>query len=202
MRGSPEQAIIQHWQAWNKLVKVKGVEGSSSPDARSFEFAIDRRTSEQSVFTADNVEILRLNIPLEDWTTIESKSLKSNKGEIWIVIEVWPKNPYSPKLGILSFRDTEFYYTEQVGIYLSNLGRAFEETTWNEVLKPVDYETQLHHFSYLKRYPKPEEIQVKFTEDPDPWMDFTEHIQPLKGYTLERLDFLLMKVKRGEIIEA
>ncbi|MDD5416021.1 MAG: hypothetical protein PHE48_03410 [Candidatus Daviesbacteria bacterium] len=199
------EELKRQWQFWHNLVEIKGEE-DDMPDTKEYQFVIDRRTEDESLFTADSVTILSLgNIPLEDWTrTIPELTTRAN--EEWIQITVDPKNPYNTKLGIYSGEDVflsgkknDFYYTEVLDVFLSNQGRAFEHTTWDWVAIPSSYPSQYEHRSYLKRCPTPEEIQVTFTTEPEE--EYTEPFQPLKGFSLERLGFLVMKVKMGEIIE-
>lgn len=90
-------------------------------------------------------------------------------------------------------RDTDCYYSETLGILISNQGQAFEATTWNFILSPNAHKIQKPHYSYLKRYPKPEEIHVKFILEPEPWRDNTEPFQSLKSENIERLDYLLSR---------
>lgn len=197
--GTPEEVVIkQHWHAWNALVEAKGWIDEVARDEKNFEFGIDRRDQETSFFTADFVALCKLKIPLEKY--IGNTTIKSKRGEKWITLDVSPKNPFRPRIGIFHEGDADYYYTEIAGVYLSNLGRAFEASTWGMVLEPDEHPVQKPGFSYLRRYPEAEEVEVEFQREPEPWMDLIESFQPLKGGTLERLDFLLMKVRRGEII--
>lgn len=198
--GIPEKEVIkQHWQAWNDLVEDKGWEDEDA-DTKEYDFVVDKRANELSLFTADDIVVTKLKIPLEEYigTPLE---FHSQPGEVYITIQVAPKNPYKPQFGIYSLEDTDFYYSESLAIYISNQGRAFELTTWGMILKPDAHKIQSPRFSYLKRYPEPEEIQARFTDEPQPFMENTEPFQSLKGQNLERLDSLLMKVKTGAIIE-
>lgn len=191
------EELKKHWQFWNNQVGNKGYIATS--EGKQYAFIVDRRTEDESLFTGDNVIILRVNNPLEDWTHVP-KTLKTKEGETWIQVTVNPKDPYNPQLG--AFGDNNpysFYYTETLSIFLSNWGRAFEESVWGQVMRPDAHQPQAPWYLYLKRVPKPEEIQVKFTEEPEEV--YTKPFSPLKGQNLERLDFLRTKARAGDIIE-
>lgn len=198
-QGSKEEQVIkEHWQAWNKLVEVKGDEEETG---KRYIFTIDRRANEKSQFTSDNIEVEKLNEPLEKYVGYDPQYPRSIEGEEWIQIKVDPKDPFRSRLAIYSEEDRAHYYTEGLVIYLSSHGRALEFTGWTPVLPPDAHKPQDPLYSYLRTYPKPEEIKVELEKEPDIDIHPIERLQPLKGSTLERLDFLLMKIKKGEIIE-
>lgn len=192
--GIEEKEVIKwHWLTWDKLMQDWGWK-EEDDDLKSYDFVVDRRADELSFFTAERIIVSKLKIPLEEYTATPP-ALHSQQGEIWIEIQINPKDPYKPQLGIFSQKDIDFYYSEALIIYISNQGRAFEITTWDMILKPDAHEIQNpRRFSYLNGYPKPEEIQVKFILEPEPLMDNTEPFQPLKGESLERLDYLLENI--------
>lgn len=201
-----QQVIKQQWQAWrDKLYEgVDTKDKDFDPIDYEFNFAIDRNRND-SFFTAEEVEVYELIGPLEEWRKSEPVLDPNNKevdNERWIQINILPKNPYNPKLGIFSHNKKDYYYTEEQVIYLSDKGRAFEETLWTDVQVFVAHMSR-PHYSYLTKTPKPEEIETRFTEEPNPdgLHDFTEHLQHMHGGSLERLDFLLSKINSGEIIE-
>lgn len=206
-----EQKIVRdQWQIWrDKLYEgVDTKDEDFNPLDYELDFTVDR-SAESSLVTSERVVVFELLGPLEEWRENEP-ALTSNKAEInpeeeWIEIHVTPKNPYNPKLGFHSHGKTKDYYTEELRIYLSSNGHAFEETVWTDI-KVFDHHTSLPSYSYLKREPMPEEIQTRLTEEPDPddtkptVNAFVEHLKPLEGGNLERLDSLMRKIQTGQAV--
>ncbi len=201
-----EKILKQHYRAWGKLVLPTRSDLAAHSEWKpedledwEYEFLVDRRNEEASLFTADDVIVT-------GHASCLPRELKSRKREQWIQIDITPKNPYNPQLGAYTLdgdNDKETpekqLFVEFTGIYLSNQGRAFEITTWDYVHGlDVNGERPLTT-CWLKRIPATHEVQNRFYEDPV-WSDFPEQLRPLKGHTLERLDFLLMMVKRGQIL--
>lgn len=95
--GIAEKEVIKwHWQTWDKLIKDWGWEDEDLP-LEEYGFVVDRRSDELSFFTADRIDVMRLNIPLEEFTNTPSM-FRSQKGEKWIIFQIDPKNPYKPYL--------------------------------------------------------------------------------------------------------
>lgn len=201
---SNQEVIKREWKIWNDLIENRGITDVRE-NIRHFEFTIDRRGESESLFTSDRVVALKFNKPLEEWTTTDPEFQETREGEEWIQLTVDPKNPYTPRLGIHTAKGThyeggerDFYFTEGLNIFLSNQGRAYEDTWWVNVLDPDIHPNNQHpYYSYLKRYPKSEEIQIKFTDEPEE--RYTESFRPLKGQNLERLDFIVKQVQSGNI---
>lgn len=206
MSQTPEQEITENnllkeeWRAWNELLKSKGKPGEedSSIDLE-YEFLIDRKSETESLFTGDSVVVQQVEGPLEVYTNVP-KNLRSGQDEIWIEISIDPRNPYLPMLGVYTQRHDNFYFNDRLLIYISNLGRSFQTVDWSGTLTPDIHVIQSPAFSYLKSYPAAEEVQI-LDKEPEPVMDFLEPPQALKGESWERLDFLKMKLQKGEIIE-
>ncbi|HSX18524.1 MAG TPA: hypothetical protein VLE91_00155 [Candidatus Saccharimonadales bacterium] len=201
---TPSEILKTHYRAWEKLIATQ-----SSFDTltrhQDFGFLIDQKGNPESKFTGESILAEKLNEPVEEYATNNVPSdFKSEEGETWIGLTIKPKDPYRSKIAVWKETDgREFYYTEGLDIYLSSLGRAFQSTSWYGTLEPDIHDIKRDSFSYMKTYPDPSEIVE--LKGPEPEAGNTDAIidspEPLDGHNIERLNFLLDQIGKGNIIQ-
>jgi len=192
-----ERELIKHqFEMWSQLIKDRGREGDTVDlYQQEYMFAIDRRDDEQSLFTADEITARTLKERLEEYIEKKEGLAPSAQDEKWINVTIKPEEPYRAEVAVLTQAGNEFYYTKQLEIFLSNLGRGHEGNTWSSIWTTSKDQQGLS--TNLKKVPRAG--LKRFTEDPSDLDLLT--MEPLRGQTLERLNFILEQVRQGNIIE-
>ncbi len=198
-KESLEVTILKNeWRIWDDVLSMSGTPYIEAwGENLYYDFLVTRAENPESIVTGDAVGVFQIPTPLEDYMHAPS-DFHSLPGEKWIEIKINPRNPYNPMIGLYRKGNSSFYYTDQINIYLSNLGRGYQQVDWAHILKPDVNSIQFPSFSFLKRYPTEEEIQVIF-EDLLPGSSI-EPFEPIKGGSLERLDFIKHQFQQGNVI--
>lgn len=140
--------LEQEYRVWQAVLDYKGYEmddPSSPPTEREYDFAIDRRAEPESQVTADQIKValLREDMPLEEYMG-DASIPKSGDGERWIYLHITPEDPYRSQVGFFEQRGSRWYRIESLQIYLSSMGRAYQQTEWDQVLEPNIHKVQNH----------------------------------------------------------
>lgn len=123
---------------------------------------------------------------------------KTLPDERWIYIKIKPEDPYRSRVGYFEENNYRFYCIEELKIFLSSQGRAYQQTLWNSILRSDIHPVQEPAYCYLKQFPQ-EEGLVKFEEDPVD--SIIRPLEPVRGRTLDRLAILRSNLQQGTVIE-
>ena len=187
-----EQKLIKaQFEEWNRLIENEGHETGDDED--SFldligGFWVERETDQRSYFDSEEVIVARLKegVALEDYIFLESQyhPIKTKSGEKWINITVNPKDVYAPKI----IRYEKSYFIEQHNLYISNQGRAFEDSNYWDF---AGMGTLRKAKIIAESWPM-ERVDIPPHEGSD-----SEPFAPIKGSSLGRLDFILAQKRSG-----
>lgn len=199
------QLLAAEYKAWHAVVMANSEvidDPAGPPTEREFSFGVDRHEDKSSQVTVDQVEIrlLRENLPLEEFMGIEDpRFTPSQEGERWLYMYVTPEDPYRSRVGYFEDNGHRFYQIERLEVFLSSLGRGYQQTSWDQILEPDIHLVRKPAVAYLKHLP-PDEAVTKFDHELDIEEVLIEPFQPLRGQTLERLAFFRSAMKSGEVI--
>jgi len=189
--------LKQKYLIWSQIVGKMGYEvpeeDSESVDRERY-FLFDCNDEPSSLFTSVRLHIQEINCPVEEFS-YSPETFKSEDGERWIVLDLFPNSIDSPKFKF----DGGYCDTESIYLFISNHGRGFEHLEWWKIALPGDVNIQgekMRETVYLKELP----TQYELTPPPSSFgsPNILETFQPITEGALGKLDFVKEKILNGE----
>lgn len=184
---SPEEqeAIRIQFEEWEWILEehVKSAEDLRHEDIdRFYETSLDRDSVEDSYFDYQELDVVKLKggVKLEDFIGDVTGSIETQPEEFWIRISINPSDISKPRVGLYE----SDYYTENLNIYLSNLGRGFEYKALSRFprtgIRLEKIRNERHRLARLSETQIDESVPI---------------VGPIGGQTLHKFQELLVELK-------